>query len=78
MTQFAKGTLAMVVACLAWGLSPLYYALFQAIYPAEILAHRTLWSVVTFVTLLVLTGRTDKLCMLSGSPEPWALFSWPG
>ena len=78
MTQFAKGTLAMVVACLAWGLSPLYYALFQAIDPAEILAHRTLWSVVTFVTLLVLSGRTRQALHVVRQPRTMGLILLAG
>ena len=78
MTQFAKGTLAMVLACLAWGLSPVYYALFQAISPAEILAHRTLWSVVTFVTLLVLTGRTRQTLHVVRQPRTMGLILLAG
>jgi chloramphenicol-sensitive protein RarD len=78
MTQFAKGTLAMVLACLAWGLSPVYYALFQAISPAEILAHRTLWSVVTFVTLLVLTGRTGHALQVVKQPKTMGLILLAG
>jgi len=78
MTQFAKGSIAMVLACLAWGLSPVYYALFQAISPAEILAHRTLWSVVTFVTLLVLTGRTKQTLQVVRQPRVMGLILLAG
>ena len=78
MTQFAKGSIAMVLACLAWGLSPVYYALFQAISPAEILAHRTLWSVVTFVTLLVLTGRTGQTFQVVKQPRVMGLILLAG
>ena len=78
MTQFAKGTLAMVLACLAWGLSPVYYALFQVISPAEILAHRTLWSVVTFVTLLVLSGRTGHALQVVKQPKTMGLILLAG
>ena len=78
MTQFAKGSIAMVLACLAWGLSPVYYALFQAISPAEILAHRTLWSVATFVTLLVLTGRTGQTFQVVKQPRVMGLILLAG
>jgi chloramphenicol-sensitive protein RarD len=57
MTEPQKGVLAMVCACMFWGLSPLYYKLLANVPALEVLAHRTLWSVVFFTVLLALQNR---------------------
>jgi len=57
----AKGVLAMAAACTIWGLSPLFYALLSHIPPMEVLAHRTLWSLVIFAGILALQGRLAEL-----------------
>ena len=56
-TEVQKGVLAMVVACLVWGLSPLYYKMLVSVPPIELLSHRTLWSMVLFALVLLLQGR---------------------
>jgi len=56
-----KGVLAMAAACTIWGLSPLFYALLSHIPPMEVLAHRTLWSLVIFAGILALQGRLAEL-----------------
>ena len=57
MTEPQKGALAMVCAFMFWGLSPLYYKLLANVPALEVLAHRTLWSVVFFTVLLALQNR---------------------
>lgn len=47
----------MVVACLVWGLSPLYYKMLVSVPPIELLSHRTLWSMVLFALILLMQGR---------------------
>ncbi len=61
MGDSAKGVLAMAAACTIWGLSPLFYALLSHIPPMEVLAHRTLWSLVIFAGILALQGRLAEL-----------------
>ncbi|MBT4568332.1 MAG: EamA family transporter RarD [Marinovum sp.] len=56
-TEVQKGVLAMVVACLVWGLSPLYYKMLVSVPPIELLSHRTLWSMVLFALILFMQGR---------------------
>ena len=51
----------MAAACTIWGLSPLFYALLSHIPPMEVLAHRTLWSLVIFAGILALQGRLAEL-----------------
>ena len=66
MTEVKKGVLAMVVACIVWGLSPLYYKLLVRVPPLELLSHRTLWSFVLFVLVLLIKGRLrSALAVLS-------------
>ena len=56
-TEVQKGVLAMVVACLVWGLSPLYFKMLVSVPPIELLSHRTLWSMVLFALILLMQGR---------------------
>ena len=61
MVQAKGGVWAMVEACVVWGLSPLYYKLLTHVPPLEILAHRTLWSLLIFAALLGAQGRIGAL-----------------
>ncbi|MDR9485698.1 MULTISPECIES: EamA family transporter RarD [Sediminimonas] len=61
MNEAAKGVAAMVAACTIWGLSPLYYKMLAHIPPIEILAHRTLWSMLFFAGVLLLQSRLGEL-----------------
>jgi len=54
----------MVLACTVWGLSPLFYKLLADVPPLEVLAHRTLWSLLTFAIVCALRGQVRAL--LSG------------
>ncbi|MCK4711567.1 MAG: EamA family transporter RarD [Marinosulfonomonas sp.] len=55
MTRAQHGILAMVGACMIWGLSPLFYKALANVPPLEVLSHRTIWSLVFFG--LVLAGQ---------------------
>ena len=44
-----------------WGIFPAYFKLLVSVPPAEILAHRILWSAVLMVALLLATGRMPAL-----------------
>lgn len=57
MTDTQKGVLSLVAACTIWGLSPLFYKALSDVAPSEILAHRTLWSLVFFSGVLALQRR---------------------
>jgi chloramphenicol-sensitive protein RarD len=61
MTDPVKGAVAMALACTIWGLSPLFYAQLSHVPPLEVLAHRTLWSLVIFAAILALQGRLRAL-----------------
>lgn len=53
----AKGVAAMVLACMVWGLSPLYYAQLKHVPAMEVLAYRGIWSLVFFGAILGVQGR---------------------
>lgn len=61
MTEAVKGFWAMVLACVVWGLSSLYYKALDHVPPLEVLSHRTLWSLVFFGAVLALQGRLGAL-----------------
>ncbi len=68
MTESGKGVLAMVGACSIWGLSALFYRLLADVPPLEVLAHRTVWSLVVFGIVLALQTRlAETRVALSGS-----------
>ena len=69
MGEAGKGVMAMIGACTVWGLSPLYYKLIDHVPPGEVLAHRTLWSLVFFACVLAFQGRLRVLAS--------ALHAWP-
>lgn len=57
MSATRLGGLAMVAACTIWGLSPLFYKALDSVPALEVLAHRTLWSLLFFGALLGWQGR---------------------
>ena len=73
MTEAGKGVAALVAACTVWGLSGLYYKLLAHVPPIEILAHRTLWSLVFFALVLLVQGRMGALAAALGSPRAAAI-----
>lgn len=61
MKETTKGILALVLACIIWGFSGLYYKLLSHVPPLEVLAHRTLWSMLFFGSVIALTGRLSEV-----------------
>ncbi|QGX98783.1 EamA family transporter RarD [Roseovarius faecimaris] len=57
MTDTTKGVLAMILACVLWGISGLFYNYLTHIPAVEVMAHRTVWAVVFFLVLLTLQRR---------------------
>ena len=67
MNRTAQGILAIMAACVIWGLSPLYYNLLTMVPPLELLAQRTLWSFLFFALVLGLQGRFSALIHALGN-----------
>ena len=61
MSETGKGIATLIAACIIWGLAPIFYKLLAHVPPAEIMAHRTLWSFVTFGGVLLLQGRPGQI-----------------
>ncbi|UWQ76443.1 EamA family transporter RarD [Leisingera sp. M658] len=61
MTEAAKGILAMVSACVVWGLSGIYYNALSHVPPEQVLSHRALWSFLFFAGVLLFQGRIGTL-----------------
>lgn len=89
MTQSTKGILAILAACTVWGFALLYYKHFSEIPAPEMLAHRTLWTAVTFAIVLAFQGRLREVRALVTGPEfrlvilsgltitlNWGIFIW--
>ena len=58
---------AMVGATVVWGLSSIFYKLLAHVPPLEVLAHRSLWSLVVFGLWLAWRGRLGELGRLLSS-----------
>jgi len=67
INRTAQGILAILAACVIWGLSPLYYNLLTMVPPLELLAQRTLWSFLFFALVLGLQGRFSALIHALGN-----------
>ena len=78
MTQPVKGAIAMLLACLTWGFAPLYYSFLSHLGPEEILAHRTVWSVLTFTAVIAITGRRRETLRVLKLPKTMALILLAG
>ncbi len=89
MTPARKGVIGVLVACVIWGLAPLYYRYLARIPSGEMLARRTLWSAVIFGLLMVVQGKWRLLGQAARGPEMprilltallisfnWGVFIW--
>lgn len=61
MSETTKGFWAIVTACVVWGLSGMFYKALSEVPPLEVLAHRTLWSLVFLGLVLARQGRLGAL-----------------
>ncbi|MFT4794623.1 MAG: chloramphenicol-sensitive protein RarD [Paracoccaceae bacterium] len=94
MSQQPQGglpaALAIIGACMIWGLSAIYYKALSHIPPTEVLAHRTFWSALFFALFCMATGRLPGIMAILRDPRQvlllavtavmisinWALFIW--
>ena len=89
MSETVKGILALLIVCVVWGLSPIFYGWLAHVPAGEVLAHRTLWSVVFFALFLGAQGRLGALRAAVTGPQMrrlllaallisvnWGMFIW--
>jgi len=75
MTDTSRGFAAMIAACCIWGLSSIFYKLLSHVPAAEVLAHRTLWSLAFFALVLLAQGRLRMVVQaFSGLRSVFLLF----
>src|SRR5690606_8651678 len=67
------GFLFALAAYLLWGFLPLYMKALAHVPPAEVIAHRVLWSVPIAGAVLLATGRTRDLTRALVSPRMIAM-----
>lgn len=61
MNNSSRGLGLAVAAYVMWGLFPLYWPLLQPAGALEILSHRILWSALTMIVVIRLTGRWARV-----------------
>ena len=90
MSVAARGVLAMMAACIIWGLSTVFYKALDHIPALVVLAHRTIWSFVFFFLVLMVQQRLGALANAFRNPAQlgiillaacmvsvnWGLFIW--
>ena len=61
MREKHLGVMAMIAACVVWGLSGIYYKALSHVPPEQVLSHRVLWSFLFFAGGLLVQGRISAL-----------------
>ncbi|UWQ51260.1 EamA family transporter RarD [Leisingera caerulea] len=61
MRETHLGVMAMIAACVVWGLSGIYYKALSHVPPEQVLSHRVLWSFLFFAGVLLVQGRIRAL-----------------
>jgi chloramphenicol-sensitive protein RarD len=56
-----RGALAGIACFLFWGLIAVYWKLLVHVDPGELIAHRTVWSLVFLLLVLAVQGRLDRV-----------------
>jgi chloramphenicol-sensitive protein RarD len=72
-TDTAAGLVYALMAYGLWGFLPLYMKLLSHISPAEIVAHRVIWSIPIAAVVLMVTRRARDLATALRSPRTLAL-----
>jgi len=63
------GVLAAVLAYTLWGILPIYWKALQAVPPPQILAHRTVWSLLLVLLLLAVRRQWARLAHIRSDPR---------
>ncbi|GFE52056.1 permease [Roseobacter cerasinus] len=86
----AKGVVAMIAACMMWGLSSLYYKLLSDVPALDVLSHRMIWSLIFFGVVLAVQRRLTEVIRVLNTRRSflrlalaalmiganWGLFIW--
>lgn len=69
MSGSARGALAMIVACVIWGLSGLFFKALAEVPPLEVLSHRIVWTVVFVGVVIGAQGRFGEVAAAVRRPR---------
>ncbi|GAA6209248.1 EamA family transporter RarD [Cognatishimia sp. WU-CL00825] len=64
-----QGLVLAVMAYVLWGFLPLYLKMLDHVSPAEVVAHRVIWSIPVAAAVLILMRRTDTLRVAIQNPR---------
>ena len=70
-----RGIVYASLAYVVWGLFPLYFQLLTAVSPVEIIAHRTLWSLLFLLGLLVVRRQLAWVRQVVRQPRVLRVFA---
>ena len=68
-----QGLAFALTAYVLWGFLPLYMKLLSHVPPAEVVAHRVIWSLPIAATLLIILGRTGDIKTALTTPKMLAM-----
>ncbi len=74
-SSYSKGVLSAALAYACWGLFPLFFKLLGHVSPAEVVAHRTVWSLLFVLLVLAVMKRFAWMRDLLGKPRVLAAFA---
>ncbi len=78
MSEAVKGDLAIAAACTIWGLSGLFFKALAHVPPAEVLAHRVLWTVGFVGLALAAQGRLGEVAAVGRRGRNWVVLGTTG
>jgi chloramphenicol-sensitive protein RarD len=64
-----RGVIFACLACILWGILPLYWKLVSFVPASEVLCHRIVWSAFLLILLVVLSGQLDSLTETIFTPK---------
>jgi len=74
-SSYSKGVLSAALAYTCWGLFPLFFELLGHVSPAEVVAHRTVWSLLFVLLVLAVMKRFAWMRDLLAKPKVLAAFA---
>lgn len=75
MSEASRGVAAVVLACLIWGFGPAFYKNLSQVAAPEMLAHRTVWTLLMFGGILAMQGRLGALRALLTGAQMWRVLA---
>ncbi|MBP7000094.1 EamA family transporter RarD [Amaricoccus sp.] len=78
MSESARGLTAIVVACVIWGLSGIFFKALAEVPPLEVLSHRVVWTVIFVGLAIAAQGRLGEVAAAARRPRLVAALACTG